>query len=67
GAAQVEVISVDAGSFTLPGVAKGAIEDIIEEISDLNAILSENRATVQSLTLAGDRLVVTGTQADGEL
>jgi lysophospholipase L1-like esterase len=67
GAAEVEVISVDAGSFTLPGVAKGAIEDVIEEISDLNTILSENRATVQSLTLANDMLVVTGTQADGDL
>lgn len=67
GAAQVEVISVDAGAFTLPGVAKGAIEDVIEEVSDLNAILAENRATVQSLVLANDRLLVTGTQADGEL
>jgi len=67
GAAEVEVVSVDAGMFTLPGIAKGAIEDIIEEVSDLNAILAESRATVQSLTLANDRLTVTGTQADGDL
>ncbi len=67
GAAKVEVVSVEAGAFTLPGIAKGAIEDIIEEVSDLNAILAENRATVQSLTLANDRLLITGTQADGDL
>ncbi len=67
GAAEVEVVSVDAGMFTLPGLAKGAIEDIIEEVSNLNAILAESRATVQSLTLANDRLTVTGTQADGDL
>ena len=67
GAAEVEVVSVDAGMFTLPGVAKTAIEDVIEEISDLNAILAENRATVQAISLANDRLTVTGTQADGDL
>jgi lysophospholipase L1-like esterase len=67
GAAEVEVESVSAGMFNLPGVAKGAIEDVIEEVSDLNSILAESRATVQSLTLANDRLTVTGTQADGEL
>lgn len=67
GAAEIEVISVDAGMFTLPGLAKGAIEDIIQEVSDLNAILAESRVTVQSLTLANDRLTITGTQADGDL
>jgi lysophospholipase L1-like esterase len=65
GAVQVDVVNVDVGSLTLPGLAEGAIEDIVEQVSDLNTVLAEAKADVQSITLGNDRLVVTGTQGDG--
>jgi lysophospholipase L1-like esterase len=65
GAAEIEVVSIDAGMFTLPGVAKGAIQDLIEEVSDLNTILAEQRAQVQSIIITDDSVTVTGTLADG--
>lgn len=67
GAAEIEVVSVDAGMFTLPGVAKGAIEDVIEQVSDLNTILAEQRAQVQSIVLTDESITITGTLADGAI
>ena len=66
GRVQIELVSLDVGSLEAPGLAGGAIEDIVESLADLNGILAENRAEVQSITLADDRLVVTGIQAGEE-
>ncbi len=66
GRVRIELVSLDIGDLAAPGLAGGAIEDLVESLADLNGILAENRAEVQSLTLADDRLVVTGTQAGGE-
>ncbi len=67
GAVKIELVDLDFGSMTVPGLAEGAIEDLVESVADLNTILAENRADVQSIVLSGDRLLVTGTQGSGEL
>jgi lysophospholipase L1-like esterase len=65
GTVQVELVDLDLGALTVPGIAEGAIEDLVESIADLNEILVENRADVQAIVLADDRMLVTGTQAGG--
>ncbi|MBI5157042.1 MAG: SGNH/GDSL hydrolase family protein [Acidimicrobiia bacterium] len=65
GTVQVELVDLDLGALTVPSIAEGAIEDLVESIADLNEILVENRADVQAIVLADDRMLVTGTQAGG--
>ena len=67
GAVEVELVDLDFGSMTVPAIADGAIEDLVESVADLNTILAENRADVQSIVLGDDRLLVTGTQGGGEV
>lgn len=67
GAVRVELLDLDLGALTVPGIAKGAVEDLIESIAALNEILQENRADVQTIVLADDRMLVTGTQAGGAI
>ena len=65
GSVEVELVDLDLGSLTVPGIAEGAIEDLVASIADLNGILADNRADVQAIVLADDRLLVTGTQGGG--
>ncbi|NQV07284.1 hypothetical protein HQ535_12105 [bacterium] len=65
GAVQIELVRADLGSLTLPGIAEGAIEDLVESVADLNQALADNQADVQSVVLADDRLLITGTQGGG--
>ena len=71
GTVDVEILSVDLGSLTLPGVGENALEDAIDDlltsVSDLSAILAESGAEVQSVVFGDDQLVVTGTQRGGAL
>jgi len=67
GAVQIDLIKVDLGALTLPGLAEGAIEDLVESVADFNETLAENQADVQSITLGNDRVVITGTQGTGEI
>lgn len=67
GAVQVELVDLDVGSLTVPSLAAGAIEDLVESLADLNTVLAENRADVQSIVIGADRILVTGTQGGGEV
>lgn len=67
GEVQVDVLDLELGSIDLPGIGKSAIEDLLAEVADLNAILTELRADVQSIEIGDDRILVTGTQPDGNL
>ena len=67
GTVQVELVDLDIGSLTVPGLASGAIEDLVESLADLNSILAENRADVQSIVIGSHRLLVTGTQGGGDV
>jgi lysophospholipase L1-like esterase len=59
------------GSLNLPGLAENAVEDAVDDllgsVADINELLSENSANVQSITIGDDRIVITGTQPNGEL
>ncbi|NIR41378.1 MAG: hypothetical protein GWN79_26210, partial [Actinobacteria bacterium] len=44
-----------------------AIDGLLTRVSDLEALVAEERAQIQSITFERDRVVVTGTQAGGEL
>ena len=67
GAVQVEVLDLDLGVLELPGIGRSAIEDLLAEVTDLNAILTDVRADVQSIEIGNDRILVTGTQPEGNL
>jgi lysophospholipase L1-like esterase len=71
GTIDVEVIDVDLGSLDLPGIAEGAIDDAIDDlltrVSDLQTLIAQERAQIQSITFETDRVIVTGTQAGGDL
>jgi lysophospholipase L1-like esterase len=67
GAVQIEVLDIGIGNLNLPGVATGAIEDIIDAFLDLNEMLAENQADVQAIEIGADRVVIIGTQGDGDL
>jgi len=63
GGVSVEVIDVGLGPFQVPGLAKGAIEDLVARVADFDALLAERRADVQAITFTEDTIVITGTQA----
>ena len=67
GALEIEIIDVGIGNLTLPGVATGAIEDIIDTVLDVNERLAENKADIQAIEIGSDRVLIVGTQGDGEL
>ena len=67
GAINLEVEEVSLGNLSLPGIATGAMEDLVETVLDLNGRLAEVRADVQSLEVGDGRVLVIGTQGDGAL
>jgi len=65
GTLQLEILEVDVGIFSMPTVARGAVEDMIANLADLEAALAEEGADVQSIVIGDNRVVVTGTQRNG--
>lgn len=67
GGIKFEIIEASVGRFKLPGLASGAVEDLIETVADLNERLRRNDANLQTLELGDGRVLIVGTQGDGEL
>ncbi len=67
GEVELDIKDVGLGAFSIPRVARQALADLVERVTDLNDTLVEFRITVQSLELTDDAVVVIGTQGDGEL
>ena len=65
GQMQVELLEADVGMFTMPGVARDAVEDMIGRVADLNRALAEEGADVQSVVIGDDAIAVTGVTSDG--
>ena len=69
GIVQVEVRSMDLGSLHLPGFARNAMGDyvdqLLESVEQINTLLAEAEVDVQAITIGDDRLVVTGVQRGG--
>ena len=67
GAVTLDIRRVSIGNLTLPGIATGAIEDIIETVLDLNEELAKAKADVQAIEFAGDSILIVGTVGGGEV
>ncbi|OFW55192.1 MAG: hypothetical protein A2V75_03330 [Actinobacteria bacterium RBG_16_70_17] len=71
GVIRVEVISLEMGSVNLPGFARGAVADyvdqLLEGVEEINTLLAEAEVDVQSITVGDDRLVITGLQRGGPM
>lgn len=67
GSVQVDIIDIGLGSFQLPGLAEGAIEDLVERVADFNTLLMERRADVQAISFTADTVIIVGTQAGTDL
>ncbi len=67
GAVTLDIRRVSIGNLTLPGIATGAIEDIIEIVLDLNEELAKAKADVQAIEFAGDSILIVGTVGGGEV
>lgn len=67
GGIDLDLGPVDLGSVQVPGVASGAVESLLDAVTDLNAALAEQRASVQDLQVHDDRVIVTGTRATMEV
>jgi lysophospholipase L1-like esterase len=67
GSVKIDVRDVGLGAFQVPGLAKGAIEDLVARVADFDAILSERRADVQAIDFTDDTIVIVGTQAGTDL
>ena len=67
GQMQVELLEADVGMFTMPGVARDAVEDMIGRVADLNRALAEEGADMQSVVIGDDVITVTGVTSDGEI
>ncbi len=67
GGMQIEILDAGLGNFNLPGIATGAVEDLIETVTDLNERLAEAQADIQALDIGGGRVLIVGTQGDGDL
>ncbi|HET7738485.1 MAG TPA: SGNH/GDSL hydrolase family protein [Tepidiformaceae bacterium] len=65
GRMKVEVRDVSMANLSLPGFAKGGVEDLIETITDLESRLDENKADIQSVTIGDGKVVITGSTAGG--
>jgi lysophospholipase L1-like esterase len=67
GVIEVELLHLNAGIFEVPGIAEGALEDLIDEVGNLNHALAEAGAVVQSIEIGDGLVVVTGTRSSTDL
>jgi len=69
GVVQIEVRSMELGAVRLPGFARSAVADyvdqLLESIEQVNDLLAAAEVDVQAITIGDDRLVVTGVQRGG--
>ncbi len=67
GGIELQIVNIEAGAFSVPGFVRDALEDLVEEASDLNEALIEHDVGVQSLLLEDGALVLIGTRGGGDL
>ena len=63
GEIRLEIQEVQLGNFSLPGLARSAMNRLIESLlDDLNQRLLETDAEIQALEIGGGRVLIVGTQ-----
>jgi lysophospholipase L1-like esterase len=60
GRVEVELLHADVGMFTMPGIAKDAVEDMIGRVADLNRALADEGADIQQVVIGDDEVTVAG-------
>ena len=67
GRIELEVRDVTLGNLALPGIARGAVNDLVDTVLDLNERLADVGADVQLLEIGQGRVLIVGAQAGGDL
>jgi lysophospholipase L1-like esterase len=67
GSIELEIVDIDVGMFTLPGVGRGAVEDMIESVADLETAVAEQGADIQEITIGSDKIIITGVNRTDEM
>lgn len=68
GQLNLELLRAEVGMFTMPGVARDAVEDMIGRVADINRALADEGADVQSVVVGDNAIVVTGiTTGEGSI
>ena len=67
GGIDIKIKDVDVGAFSVPGAVRGALEDLVDTVLDVNETLDERRATVQLVELTDTSIIISGTQAGGDI
>ncbi|HUG75657.1 MAG TPA: SGNH/GDSL hydrolase family protein, partial [Acidimicrobiia bacterium] len=65
GGIDVELLEVDIGAMTIPGVISDAVQDIVAGIADFSGALAEAGASIQAVDYTATSLVLTGTSRNG--
>jgi lysophospholipase L1-like esterase len=60
GQVKIELLSADVGMFTMPGVARDAVEDMIGRVADLNRAIADEGADIQNIVVGDDTISVIG-------
>ncbi len=67
GQLDIEILEIEIGMFTVPGIARSALEEMISDIADLQASLAAEGADVQNIVIGDDRVVITGINRSGDI
>lgn len=67
GRIELDVRDVSLGNLSLPGIARGAMADVVDTVLNLNDRLADAGADVQSLEIGNDRVLIVGAQTGGEV
>ncbi|MDA1004636.1 MAG: GDSL-type esterase/lipase family protein [Chloroflexi bacterium] len=67
GRIELDIHDVSMGNLSLPGIARGAVSDVVDTVLNLNDRLAAAGADVQALEIGNDRVLIVGAQTGGEL
>ncbi len=62
---EADLRELEAGMFTLPGIAHDAVEDLLADLVDVEAALAADGVAVQDIVIGDDAIVVTGVNPTG--
>ena len=67
GEIKFDIADVDIGNLTLPGIATGAVNDLLNTVLDLNDELARAQADVQAIVIGSDEIAVVGAVGGGDI
>jgi lysophospholipase L1-like esterase len=67
GEIKFDIADVDIGNLTLPGIATGAVNDLLNTVLDLNEELAKAQADVQAIEIGDGEVAVVGAVGGGDI